>query len=122
MQATAGLVLVLAANSAFNGFPVLMSILARHDQMPRQLQNRGDRLAFSNGIIMLAAAAVLLLLVYQASVTRLIQLYILGVFTSFTCPDTSPNRPGCVHTPPTGCRPRWCRAPSSCWRAGLRPR
>lgn len=84
VQATTALVLVLAANTAFNGFPVLMSILARHDQMPRQLQNRGDRLAFSNGIIMLAAAAVLLLLVYQASVTRLIQLYILGVFTSFT--------------------------------------
>lgn len=81
---TTALVLVLAANTAFNGFPVLMSILARNEQMPRQLRNRGDRLAFSNGIMMLAAVAVGLLVVYQASVTRLIQLYILGVFTSFT--------------------------------------
>lgn len=84
VQATTALVLVLAANTAFNGFPMLTSILAEHDLMPRQLRNRGDRLAYSNGILALAAVAGSLLVLYQASVTRLIQLYILGVFLSFT--------------------------------------
>ncbi len=84
VQATTALVLVLAANTAFNGFPMLVSILAQHNLMPRQLRNRGDRLAFSNGIISLAVVAGALIVAYQASVTRLIQLYILGVFLSFT--------------------------------------
>jgi amino acid transporter len=84
VQATTALILILAANTAYNGFPMLASILARHDLMPRQLRTRGDRLAYSNGIVMLALIAGGLLFVYQASVTRLIQLYILGVFTSFT--------------------------------------
>ncbi|MDN5716244.1 MAG: APC family permease [Janibacter sp.] len=79
-----GLILVLAANTAFNGFPVLGSILARDGFLPRQLHTRGDRLAFSNGIILLAGAAGLLVLIFDASVTRLIQLYIVGVFVSFT--------------------------------------
>ena len=78
------MILVLAANTAFNGFPVLGSILAQDRYLPRQLHNRGDRLAFSNGIIFLAAAAIVLVYAFDASVTRLIQLYILGVFTSFT--------------------------------------
>lgn len=78
------LILVLAANTAFNGFPVLASILAQDRFLPRQLHNRGDRLAFSNGIIFLSAAAIGLVYLFDASVTRLIQLYILGVFTSFT--------------------------------------
>ena len=77
-------ILALAANTAFNGFPVLGSILAKDGYLPKQLHNRGDRLAFSNGIFMLAGVAIVLLVVYQASVSRLIQLYILGVFTSFT--------------------------------------
>jgi amino acid transporter len=79
-----GLILVLAANTAFNGFPVLGSILARDGYLPRQLHTRGDRLAFSNGIITLAAAAIALIWVFDAQVTRLIQLYIVGVFVSFT--------------------------------------
>jgi len=79
-----GLILVLAANTAFNGFPVLASILARDGFLPRQLHTRGDRLAFSNGIIILAASAAGLIVIYQAQVTRLIQLYIVGVFVSFT--------------------------------------
>ena len=79
-----GLILVLAANTAFNGFPVLGSILARDGFLPRQLHTRGDRLAFSNGIIILAAAAAALIVIYNAEVTRLIQLYIVGVFVSFT--------------------------------------
>ena len=79
-----GLILVLAANTAFNGFPVLGSILARDGFLPRQLHTRGDRLAFSNGILILAGAAALLVLIYDAKVTSLIQLYIVGVFVSFT--------------------------------------
>ena len=79
-----GLILVLAANTAFNGFPVLGSILAKDGFLPRQLHSRGDRLAFSNGIIALAAGASLLIWLFDAQVTRLIQLYIVGVFISFT--------------------------------------
>jgi amino acid transporter len=79
-----GLILVLAANTAFNGFPVLGSILARDGFLPRQLHTRGDRLAFSNGILMLAGGAVVLIWAFDAQVTRLIQLYIVGVFVSFT--------------------------------------
>ncbi|EWT01882.1 DNA-binding protein [Intrasporangium oryzae NRRL B-24470] len=79
-----GLILVLAANTAFNGFPVLGSILARDGYLPRQLHTRGDRLAFSNGILILAGAAIVLVIVFKAEVTALIQLYIVGVFVSFT--------------------------------------
>jgi amino acid transporter len=79
-----GVILVLAANTAFNGFPVLASILARDDLMPRQLHTRGDRLAFSNGIMILAGSACALILAYDAEVTQLIQLYVVGVFISFT--------------------------------------
>jgi len=79
-----GLMLVLAANTAFNGFPVLGSILARDEFLPRQLHTRGDRLAYSNGIVMLTVGAVVLIVAFDAQVTRLIQLYIVGVFISFT--------------------------------------
>ena len=79
-----GLILFLAANTAFNGFPVLGSILAKDGFLPRQLHNRGDRLAFSNGILILAGAACVLIVAYDAQVTKLIQLYIVGVFVSFT--------------------------------------
>jgi len=78
------LVLVLAANTAFNGFPVLGSILAQDRYLPRQLHTRGDRLVFSNGIVLLAVFAGLLIWAFDASTTRLIQLYIIGVFLSFT--------------------------------------
>jgi amino acid transporter len=81
--AMTGIILVLAANTAFNGFPVLGSILARDGYMPRQLASRGDRLAYSNGIIILALMAVALIVAFDAQVTRLIQLYIVGVFVSF---------------------------------------
>jgi amino acid transporter len=84
VQATTALVLVLAANTAFNGFPVLGSILAEDRYLPRQLHTRGDRLVFSNGVILLALVAAALIQLFGGSVTRLIQLYILGVFTSFT--------------------------------------
>ncbi len=82
--AVTGLILLLAANTAFNGFPVLGSVLAKDGYLPRQLHTRGDRLAFSNGILTLAAGAIVLVWAFDAQVTRLIQLYIVGVFVSFT--------------------------------------
>jgi amino acid transporter len=78
------LILVLAANTAFNGFPVLGSVLAQDSYLPRQLHTRGDRLAFSNGIVFLAVAALAAIIAFRAQVTALIQLYIVGVFISFT--------------------------------------
>lgn len=83
-QAVTAGILVLAANTAFNGFPVLASILARDGYLPRQLHTRGDRLVFSNGIVVLALSAGTLVVVFNADVSRLIQLYIIGVFVSFT--------------------------------------
>jgi amino acid transporter len=84
LMVTTALILILAANTAYNGFPLLNSILAQHRYMPRQLHTRGDRLAFSNGIILLALVAGGLIYAFQGSTTHLIQLYIVGVFTSFT--------------------------------------
>jgi amino acid transporter len=78
------LILVLAANTAFNGFPVLGSVLAQHSYLPRQLHTRGNRLAFSNGIGFLSVAALLAIIAFRAELTALIQLYIVGVFISFT--------------------------------------
>jgi amino acid transporter len=77
-------ILVLAANTAFNGFPILASILGQDGFLPRQFSRRGDRLVFSNGIVILALLAALLIWAFDASTTRLIQLYIIGVFVSFT--------------------------------------
>ncbi|GIH90700.1 DNA-binding protein [Planobispora siamensis] len=84
IAAVTALILFLAANTAFNGFPVLGSILAQDRFLPRQLHTRGDRLAFSNGIAILAGGACLLLWGFQADVSRLLNLYIVGVFVSFT--------------------------------------
>jgi len=84
IAAVTALILVLAANTAFNGFPVLGSVLAQHSYLPRQLHTRGDRLAFSNGIVFLAVAALAAIIAFRAQVTALIQLYIVGVFISFT--------------------------------------
>jgi hypothetical protein len=81
--AMTGIILILAANTAFNGFPVLGSILAKDGLLPRQLAARGDRLAYSNGIVILAVMAIVLIWAFDAQVTRLIQLYIVGVFVSF---------------------------------------
>jgi amino acid transporter len=84
LQVMAAGILILAANTAYNGFPLLGSILARDRNLPRQLLTRGDRLVYSNGVLLLAVFAGLLIVAFEASVTRLIQLYIIGVFTSFT--------------------------------------
>ncbi|MFE9138445.1 APC family permease [Streptomyces sp. NPDC007355] len=88
LAAATALVLFLAANTAYNGFPLLGSILAQDRYLPRQLHTRGDRLTFSNGIVLLAGAAALLVWVYGADSTKLIQLYIVGVFVSFTLSQT----------------------------------
>jgi amino acid transporter len=120
-QAATAAILVLAANTAFNGFPVLASILARDGYLPRQLHNRGDRLVFSNGVVLLAAAAIALIIGFDANLDRLIQLYIVGVFTSFTLSQlgmvrhwqktlgnhgaAGAPRPS---TPPVRSSPRWC--------------
>lgn len=84
IQAGTALVLLLAANTAFNGFPLLGSVLANDGYAPKSMQTRGDRLIYSNGVIALALAAVAILVVFQANLTQLIQLYIIGVFVSFT--------------------------------------
>ena len=81
-------ILVLAANTSFQDFPRLASLLARDRFMPRQFANRGDRLVFSNGVIILSAFAALLVIIFSADVNHLIQLYVVGVFTSFTLSQT----------------------------------
>ncbi|MCW2545140.1 MAG: putative rane protein [Frankiales bacterium] len=88
VQMVTALILVLAANTAFNGFPVLASVLAQDRYLPRQLHTRGDRLVFSNGILILAGMAMALVYAFNANPTKLIQLYIVGVFVSFTLSQT----------------------------------
>jgi amino acid transporter len=84
LQAATAVILILAANTSFSGFPRLASILASHRFLPRQFAQRGDRLAFSFGIIALAVIATLLLVAFKASVSGLIPLYTIGVFIAFT--------------------------------------
>jgi amino acid transporter len=84
VQAATAIILVLAANTSFSGFPRLASILATDRFMPRQFAQRGDRLAFSFGILVLATVSALLLVLYQGSVNGLIPLYTIGVFIAFT--------------------------------------
>ncbi|HVW33690.1 MAG TPA: APC family permease, partial [Acidimicrobiia bacterium] len=84
LQASTAAILTLAANTAFSGFPLLASIIAEDGYLPRQLATRGDRLAYSNGIVGLAAAAAGLLIAFGGETTALIPLYAVGVFTSFT--------------------------------------
>jgi len=102
---TAG-VLFLAANTAYADFPRLSAILARDSFAPRQLAFRGDRLAFSNGIMLLGATAAMLLVIFQAEVTRLIPLYILGVFISMTLSQSGMIR-------------HWLRLRERGWRTSL---
>jgi amino acid transporter len=88
VQVFTAAILILAANTAYQDFPRLSSILARDGFMPRQFENRGDRLVFSNGVIVLAVVASLLIYVFDANLSSLIQLYVVGVFTSFTLSQT----------------------------------
>jgi amino acid transporter len=99
---TAG-ILILAANTAFQDFPRLSAILARDRFMPSQFRNRGDRLVFSNGVLVLAAIAGLLVYVFHADLTRLIQLYVVGVFTAFTLSQSGMVR-------------RWMKLRTEGWR------
>jgi len=84
VQAATTMILVLAANTAFSDFPRLASIIARDKFLPRQLANQGDRLAFSNGIVILSCLSGVLLVAFSGDTHRLIPLYMLGVFVSFT--------------------------------------
>jgi amino acid transporter len=84
LQSATALILVLAANTSFTGFPFLVSFVAEDSFLPRMLTVRGHRLVFSNGILVLAAASIALLLATRAKVASLIPLYAIGVFTGFT--------------------------------------
>jgi amino acid transporter len=103
LQAATAIILILAANTSFSGFPRLASILASHRFLPRQFAQRGDRLAFSFGIIALAVIAMLLLIAFKASVSGLIPLYTIGVFIAFTL-----SQAGLVR--------RWVRLRGRGWR------
>ncbi|MGZ8475875.1 MAG: APC family permease [Candidatus Limnocylindria bacterium] len=106
IQIATVLVLALAANTAFADFPRLSSFLARDRFMPRQFAFRGERLAFTTGIVALSGLAALLLVVFGASVTALIPLYTLGVFLAFTLSQT-------------GMVVRWWRRREAGWRRGM---
>jgi amino acid transporter len=106
LQALTAGILILAANTSYQDFPRLSSILARDRFMPSQFRNRGDRLVFSNGIIVLAVMASLLIVAFDADLTRLIQLYVVGVFTAFTLSQTGMVR-------------RWRRLRSPGWRRSM---
>ncbi len=108
LQAVSTVILVLAANTSFADFPRLSYFMARDGFLPRQFGNRGDRLVFSNGILMLGLAAIALLAVFGGSTHALIPLYAVGVFTSFTLSQASMVR-------------RWVgRKPAGwLWRAGI---
>ncbi|CAK0768753.1 Potassium transporter KimA [uncultured Gammaproteobacteria bacterium] len=84
LQAATASILLMAVNTSYTGFPVLASILSKQDYLPRQLANLGDRLAYSNGILLLAGLAWLLLVLFNADTHALVPLYAVGVFLSFT--------------------------------------
>ncbi len=106
LQAATAIILILAANTSFSGFPRLASILAAHRFLPRQFAQRGDRLAYSFGIIALAVVATLLLVGFEASVSGLIPLYTIGVFIAFTL-----SQAGLVR--------RWWRMRERGWRVRI---
>jgi amino acid transporter len=89
IQITTMIVLYLAANTAYNGLPVLLSIIARDGYLPRYLSSRGERLTFSNGIIVITVAAAALIVAYGGHLDHLIALYAIGVFISFTIAQCS---------------------------------
>ena len=84
VQATTAIILLMAANTSYSDFPLLLSLISRDGFAPRQFSRRGDRLSFSNGILVLTAVAAVLIIVFQGSTNRLIPLYAIGVFFSFT--------------------------------------
>ena len=88
VQGFTAAILILAANTAYQDFPRLASILARDRYMPRQFMNRGDRLVFSNGVLGLALGSIFVIVAFDADLNKLIQMYVVGVFTSFTLSQT----------------------------------
>jgi amino acid transporter len=106
LQALTAGILILAANTSYQDFPRLSAILARDRFVPSQFRNRGDRLVFSNGIIILAVLASLLIYLFDASLSALIQLYVVGVFTAFTL-----SQAGMVR--------RWRRLREPGWRRSM---
>ena len=106
MQAATMMILILAANTSYNGFPRLASLLAQDSCLPRQMRTQGDRLAFSNGIVILGAFAALLLVIFQGDTHALIPLYAVGVFLSFTL-----SQAGMVH--------HWLDRKGRGWRKAL---
>ena len=106
LQVATAAILVLAANTAYQDFPRLSAILAAHRMMPRQYRNRGDRLVFSNGVVTLALGAGLLIAIFDAEVSRLIQFYVVGVFLSFTLSQTGMVR-------------RWLRTREPGWQRSV---
>ncbi|MDQ3991064.1 MAG: APC family permease [Actinomycetota bacterium] len=103
LQLFTAMILIVAANTAYQDFPRLSAILARDRFMPRQFGNRGNRLVFSNGILVLAVSSALLVWVFQGSLTNLIALYLVAVFTAFTL-----SQAGMVR--------RWIRVRGESWR------
>jgi amino acid transporter len=106
VQISTALILVIAANAAFAGFPQLASMLARDNYLPRQLANIGDRLSYSNGILLLAVAAGALIYIFKGIVDDLLSLYAIGVFTSFTIAQFGMVR-------------RWLRTRERGWQTSL---
>ena len=106
LQGATATILVLAANTAYSDFPRLISFLSRDRYLPRQLGSLGDRLVFSNGIIVLAVASGVLMVLFNATVTALIPLYAVGVFTSFTI-----SQAGMVQ--------RWRRLREASWQQNM---
>ena len=88
ITATTFIILVMAANTAYSGFPMLISLMAKEGYAPRQLSMRGDRLSYDNGILMLSVVAMILMIIFKAKVTSLLGLYAIGVFISFTLAQT----------------------------------
>ena len=103
VQAVTFGILVLAANTSYQGFPRLAAVLARDGYFPRQFVNLGDRLVYSNGVVVLAGLAAVLIWVFNADVIALIHLYVVGVFTAFTL-----SQAGMVR--------RWLRLKEPGWR------
>jgi amino acid transporter len=106
LQAFTAGILVLAANTAYQDFPRLSAILARDRFMPAQFRNRGDRLVFSNGIVVLSGLAALLVVLFKADLSKLIHLYVLGVFTALTLSQAGMIR-------------RWLRKHGERWRRNV---
>jgi amino acid transporter len=106
IQISTAIILILAANTAFAGFPQLASMLAKDRFLPRQLASIGDRLVFANGIVVLAVVSCLLIVIFRGDVYELIPLYAVGVFTSFTIAQS-----GMVH--------HWWKARTPGWQMSI---